>query len=372
MGINECHVVPKNQDAWWAANRMRQYTMTTDGGSRDATNIASFRADIHQVLDSQKFAIVPKPSSPSPGSSESASFAFAAHVLESDYEAREFCALYQNVAIAQAGVARLSPEFLFARFAWAVFAHLQTFLDSSITRRYLAVLVWDGTDRYTEFKQMGGEEWTRYLAARGQPRSGSRTRKRSSSQMTQEAADASETDDAYQERWATRSRSLDSADSEEGLDPEMRQIRWNTRWYEEVGRFSQGDLEQEQLDRNTRWYEEVGRFARARLFDGEEPNDTDISDYDSDSGRGRQPRRRSDHLGSSPPSLQGMPQFSRSFTAHGSNGSSSPLADISGCEEDGADHGIHVGSAVPRAKVSVDGPAPNYDATVNGHVGPQM
>ena len=358
---------------------MRQYTMNTDGVPRDAANIAWLRADIHQVLDGHKFAIVPKPSlPPSSGSSGSSSFAFAAHVLESDYEAREFCSLYHNVAIAQAGIDRLSPEFLFARFAWAIFAHLQTFLNSSITRRRLAVMVQNGTDRYTELKQMDGQEWTKYLAVRGVTRSGSKTRKRSSSQVTQEGNDCRDTDDVYQERWERRSRSLESADpslgggsSDDDLDPEMRQVRINTRWYDEAGRFSRGDFEQEQLDRNTRWYDEVGQLARAGLSDREEQSEADESDHDSDVECEHGPPRGRHHLGSSPPGSDSMPHLSRSFTTHGSNRSSSPLADLPGCEEDnGADHSV--GSTAPRDKILrvVDGPIPDHDASIDGYVLP--
>lgn len=289
MGVNECHVVPKNQDVWWADNNMRQYTVDTDGVSRDTANIALLRADIHQMLDGHKFAIVPKPSFlPSSGSSQSSSFAFAAHVLKSDYEAREFCLLYHNVAIPQDAIDRLSPEFLFARFAWDIFAQLQTFLNSSTTRRCLEVMVQNNTDRCTELKQMNGQGWTRYLAIRGVTRSGSKTRKRSSSQITQEGNDRRDTDDAYQERWEQRSRSLENADpssgvgsSDDDLDPEMRQVRMNTRWYDEVGQFSRGNLEQERLDRNTRWYDEVGR---AGLSDGEEQSQADEAEHDSKLG----------------------------------------------------------------------------------------
>ncbi|KAI3399503.1 hypothetical protein diail_6525 [Diaporthe ilicicola] len=403
MGINECHMAPKNQDAWWAANDMRQYT--TAGFSRDEANIALLRADIHQILDGHKFAIIPKPSlSSSSESSASSSFAFAAHVLKSDDEAREFWSLYHNVAMAQAGVDRLSPEFLFARFAWAIFADLQPFLSSSITRRHLAVMVRTDTNRYTELKQMDGQEWTMYLAVRGVTRSGSRTRKRSSSQMTQEGNDRQDTDDAYHERWKRRSRSLEGADpssgggsSDDDLDLEMRQVRINTRWYDEVGRFSQGDLEQEQLDRNTRWYDEVGRFsqgdleqeqldrntrwydevgqfARAGLSDGEEQSKADEADRDSDLECEHGPSRgRRHHLGSSPPGSDGMPHLSRSFTTRGSNRSSSPHADLPGCEdENGADPGFYVNSAVPRDKVlgAVDGPIADHDPSVDEHLLP--
>lgn len=363
MGINECHIVPKNQEAWWSVNSMRRYTLNTDGTSKDVANLALLRVDIHQVFDRHKFAIVPKPyasqSSPSPRALGSGSFALAAHVLETDHEAREFCSLYHNVAIAQAGVDVLSREFLFARFAWAIFAHLQTFLNSTITRRHLAILVRNENGHHSVLKQMDGPEWIRYLAVRGQARSGSKTRKRSSSQVTQDGDDGPVSDDAYRERWIRRSCSLDSTHSDGDLDPEMRQIRENTRWYNEVGQFSQGDLEQEDLDRNTRWYDEVGQFSRAGLSDGEELS-TDGSDYDSNPRYGRRPRRQT-RLGYSPPSLRGMPQLSHSLTTQGSvrrRSISSSLTDLSGCEENEADRGVHPDGAALRDKIpgAVDRP----------------
>lgn len=64
-------------------------------------------------------------------------------------------------------------------------------------------------------------------------------------------ADMQDSDDAGQERWERRSCSFDSTDTiSDGADSELRQIRRNTRWYKQEGRFSRGDLEQEHLDRN--------------------------------------------------------------------------------------------------------------------------
>lgn len=91
---------------------MRQYTLNTDGVSRDALNIALLGTDIHQVFAGHKFAVVPKPfasrSSPSPRAAGSTSFALTVHVLESDHEACEFCSLYHDAL--QARDVRLDDE----------------------------------------------------------------------------------------------------------------------------------------------------------------------------------------------------------------------------------------------------------------------
>lgn len=348
MGINECHLVPKNQDVWWANNGMRHYTREVTGLLKDEANLALLRADIHSLLDHHQIAIVPKPSSPSSPLSQgshASAYAFAAHVLKDDDESREFCDLqYHNVAISQAGVDRLRPEFLFVRFAWAIFSHLQTFLSSPI-RRYLTVTVRDETEPgscATECKWMNSDELTKFMAVRGVSRSGSRTRKRSSSQMTQDEEDV-KTSDAYQERWDRRSRSLDSADtSADDLDPDIRQISENTRWYEEVGQFSRVcDSRQAQVEENTRWYEEVCQCSQ--LSEAEQRHEADSWDDDSDLERGR-PRRKPG-LGSPPLESEGMPNLSRSFTSYGSNRSSVDFA-----EEDVDNQGIP-SSTVPGDKV---------------------
>lgn len=378
MGINECHVVPNNQELWWFNNRMRRYTKAA-GVSRDEANIALLRADVHAALDGHKFAIIPKPlapsASPNPpqqdssrsgGNSDETPFAYATHILETDDEAREFCDLYQNVALAQEGVNKLSPEFLFARFAWAIFAHLQTFLNSP-TRRHLAVIVRDEADiSFTALKLMNGSELTKFLTARGVTRSGSKARKRSSSQMTEDMEDADSTDDAYKERRQRRRYSLGSANNLDelsvDLDPETCRINANTKWYQEVGRFSRGDLEQERIDRNTLWYDEVGQYSRGNLeqeridritrwYDEARRCFADDSDlaYGYDPARGRPRRRGQEEFGSSPPGSDGIPNLSRSFTTHGSN-RSSILADMSGGEKSETDQGADVGSAAPGQK----------------------
>ncbi|KAK7731575.1 hypothetical protein SLS53_008739 [Cytospora paraplurivora] len=284
MGLNDCHLVPKNQAVWWANNEMRRYTNSIAGELGDVANLALLRADIHNLLDNHHFGIVPKPSSSSSSSStndqdsDGNSFAFAVHVLKDDATSRELCALYQNVAIAQAGVDRARPEFLLARFAWAIFSHLQTFLYSPV-RRHLAVIIRDENQpSITQIKLMDGREVTGVLASRGLTRSGSR--KRSSSQITQDEGNL-ESEDLYQERWERRSRQFSSGTTSwEDMDPEMRQIQENTRWYDEVGQLSSArDFELEQIEQNDRWY---AREIEHQHADAEDKDrwDADADDFD--------------------------------------------------------------------------------------------
>ncbi|CAN8104850.1 unnamed protein product [Discula destructiva] len=373
MGTNDCHIVPNNQDIWWASNRMRQYTRHVIGLPKDEANLMKLRADVHMLFDSHRFTLVPKPSFPSSlpslptqsSPTQSPSFAFAVHVLHNDDEALEFCDLYHNVAISQSSADRSRPQFLFARFAWALFSHLQTFLKSPASR-YLKVIIPDETgNNNTELKKMNGDELDRHLAHRGVTRSGSKTRKRSRTIHDGSEADA---DDAYQERWERRSRSLGSDDSDDSvggawdtsmaIGPRQEQIDWNTRWYneniapkllyaEEVRGQDAWDTpmaissRQEQIAWNTRWYKENIASKLSDAEDGRSDTDTFDQSDGEECGRGRQ---QHDHveLGSSPPVL------SRSFTTHGSN-RSSIFADFSGEESDLGTDQLSV--AIPGNKV---------------------
>lgn len=349
MGVNDCHLVPNNQFVWWAKNGMRDYTKGSSGSLKNEANLALLRADIHSLFDFHQITIVPKPLEPSPPidqANSAGAYAFAAHVLEEDVESCEFYDLqYHNVAISQAAVDRLSPEFLFARFAWAIFSKIQDFL-SSPNRRHLTVTARDETGLgscATESKWMNGDELTKFLSNRGVTRSGSRSRKRSSSVLTQDVEETVASD-AYQERWDRRSRSFDSADTSsrvEDLEPGARQAEEKMRWYEEVGRPSRArDAQQEQIEAKTRWYEEVRQSFRQS--EAQEQHEAHDSDEDSEVAR-RRPRG-TPGPGSSPPGSAGMPNLSGSFTSS-SNWSCVYLA-----EEDEADQGI-VRSAITGDKI---------------------
>ncbi|KUI70971.1 hypothetical protein VM1G_06389 [Cytospora mali] len=253
MARKQCHLIPANQYQWFADNGMYRYASSIPGQISDKANIAFMRADIHLLFDQRRFAILPKPISsltptPSPSSSplgrgsDPGSYAFAAHVLKDDEESGEFCDLYHNVAAQRSGINKLGREFLFARFAWTLFSHLQPFLESS-TRRYIAITTRDETESRcstTQLKWMNNKEWVECLTSRGEICDGSR--KRTSSQVTRD--EDLETDDAYQERWDLRSHSLESAHAYlDNLDPEERQIEENTMWYNEVGQYAADALD---------------------------------------------------------------------------------------------------------------------------------
>lgn len=364
MGLNGCHLVPKNQGVWWANNGMRLYASSTAGELADEANLALLRADIHTLLDNHHFAIVPKPSP----SGLRDSYAFATHVLRDNNESREFRDLYHNVAVAQEGIDKIRPEFLFVRFAWAIFSHLQTFI-SSPARRHVLVTLRNETGPgscVTELKLMDGREVSDFLTNRGLTRSGSR--KRSSSQMTRDEWDKG-AEDVYQERWERHSRQFRGLDTSlPDLDPDMSRIQDNTRWYDEVGQFSGArDLRQEQIQRNSHWYEQelehIPNHAAAEVPGYDECDDTHLeSGREVERGRPLRQAHGSHDADASPPDSDHIPTLSRSFTSHGSNRSSALLDPLT--HEDGLNDGVIVHSGSANGDKSRQG---GYDGTDSGH-----
>lgn len=101
----EAHLVPREECDWFKYNSMGQYGLDRKD-TEDSANLAVLRADIQTWLDARGWTIVPKADQ------------YVAHVLDPT-EAPEFFCWYHNVELRLSG-GRLAPEYLFARFAWAV------------------------------------------------------------------------------------------------------------------------------------------------------------------------------------------------------------------------------------------------------------
>jgi HNH endonuclease len=120
MTLNEesvemAHLIPVSQRQWFNMNQMAPYTASTGTDKmKHPMNMIKLRSDIHTIFDAKRFTIVPKKK------------LLMVHTF-SEKAISEVFRLYHNVPIQQfeAGV-----EFLFARFAYTVFEHLRTCLES--------------------------------------------------------------------------------------------------------------------------------------------------------------------------------------------------------------------------------------------------
>ncbi|KAF2752374.1 hypothetical protein EJ05DRAFT_481332 [Pseudovirgaria hyperparasitica] len=93
------------------------------------------RSDIHTVFDQKRFAIIPKSS------------AFLVHIVALG-SSMQLANLYHNVALQQ--LVGVAVQYLFARFAWTVFAQLSNFLQQGL-KRTLCTYAEDGEIRVAEF-----------------------------------------------------------------------------------------------------------------------------------------------------------------------------------------------------------------------------
>ncbi|KAI0105504.1 hypothetical protein GGR51DRAFT_560351 [Nemania sp. FL0031] len=183
--LRECHLIPSTQQEWFSENGMRRYcNISTGTAIDDEANMLSLMANLRVAFDNCLFVIIPKPSAGSSSLSRPLStstaeprpHAFAVHVLSTTPEARDFASLYRNVSIQTKYIKALSPEFLFARFSWALFPYLRGFLESSVCR-HLTIIEKDKIDLTNVW--MNSRQYKRHQAVRGEGVSESKKRRRS-------------------------------------------------------------------------------------------------------------------------------------------------------------------------------------------------
>ncbi|KAJ8130724.1 hypothetical protein O1611_g2902 [Lasiodiplodia mahajangana] len=216
IGLEKAHLVPSAQAQWFNRNEMGNYcAISTTKEIHDPSNKMVLMANLHWAFDYPLFVIVPKPSASS--SSLGSSYAFVAHVLSSVPEALDFASLYHNRSMQPKYFNLLKREFLFARFAWALFSYLRKFDQVSTTRLEL-ILVEE--DSYVS-KSITGKEFAELRETRAESLNGSRKRRRLGSQDGEpNDEDNVCEDDAYEERWRRRSESWPSDYSCVGADCE--------------------------------------------------------------------------------------------------------------------------------------------------------
>lgn len=123
-GSESAHLVPESAKQWFNSNEMYRYKWSRGGDSanalKDPANMLLLRSDLHKSFDVDRaFVMYPK----GPRGS------LVVHLLQQD---PDICPLYHNVQMH--GVPFCAPQYLFARFAWAVFPFLIDFLTGRTPR----------------------------------------------------------------------------------------------------------------------------------------------------------------------------------------------------------------------------------------------
>jgi hypothetical protein len=179
VGTEHAHLVPRTEGEWFRQNTMFQYGVAPRPEMEPIDvprNALLLRFDIHTVIDQRRFAITLKPL---PAATDGrATYGLAVHVFSPGLS-EQFLKLYHRVAIQPLhGVA---PEYLFARFAWTVFAYSAQFLQQGVKR--VLYIVCDGE---TSEREVNGDQCTQLYLSRKSRSLSSSKRKRDDRGSVQE------------------------------------------------------------------------------------------------------------------------------------------------------------------------------------------
>ncbi|KAJ8128715.1 hypothetical protein O1611_g4919 [Lasiodiplodia mahajangana] len=233
IGLERAHILPASEIEWYQWNKMQRYSALTPHhtGIDNDSNKISLLAHIHWAFNRLLFVIIPKPSTgpsrsgpQSPTSTSAVSltttaspyrqpqqYAFATHVLSDNDEASDFTDKYHNLSLQPKYFNALKREFLFARFAWALFPYLTLFVYKSTAVRNFIVV--EG-DNYVS-KSMTGLEYVELRERRGQGQNGSRKRRGSPMNQDEELSEDNVYEERRRQRSASRERWLSDSDCED-------------------------------------------------------------------------------------------------------------------------------------------------------------
>ncbi|KAI7779793.1 hypothetical protein LA080_000391 [Diaporthe eres] len=175
--IQSSHIIPQASESWFSRNYMEKF-----GGDKlgihTPLNRVDMRHDLHNAWDRHMFALVPKQSE------------LVVHVLDcsSGYGTCEFAAQWHNVMVRRAALDQVADEYLFAKFAQAIFASLKPFITRGFSRRIARLKASTDGDWKLSVDKVTGDVLKKEYGGGGTVRSSSASsgsRKRSHSQATQ-------------------------------------------------------------------------------------------------------------------------------------------------------------------------------------------
>ncbi|KAI9769518.1 MAG: hypothetical protein M1840_003995 [Geoglossum simile] len=147
-GTKACHLCPKSEIQWFLRNMMGFYNVNPNlrAPTDDMSNAVLLRRDLHFEFDSRVFVIVPK--GPTIG--------FVVHFLEPTIDIGP---AHHNQRLLP--IDEVTPQFLFARFAWAIFPALSNFMRQGAKRYVTRVRANDGNKTETLWAETGEQKPTK-------------------------------------------------------------------------------------------------------------------------------------------------------------------------------------------------------------------
>jgi hypothetical protein len=112
--------------------------VSTTNPTTDVANLIALREDLHSIFDQRSFVLVPKGS------------AFYVHFLA---VTQDFGPIYHNREV-RGLTSVVSAQFIFARFAWAIFCY-----DAGFATSRIAITVWNEVTEEWQEQTKDGKEW---------------------------------------------------------------------------------------------------------------------------------------------------------------------------------------------------------------------
>lgn len=129
--ISKAHLIPSANIEWFRINNMKQYEdeQQSQRFINNTNNIVPIRYDLHTAWDAHAFAFLPKQNQ------------FVAHILAvRTQSSREFAADWHNRLVQKNAFESVAKQYMFAKFAQAIFMLLKPFIAYSPVGRYVARL----------------------------------------------------------------------------------------------------------------------------------------------------------------------------------------------------------------------------------------
>lgn len=252
-GLQRSHLIAAAEEKWFRQNAMQ----VCEGASlslSEACNRLSLRNDLNDVWDSHSFALVPK------GSQRH----FVIHVFTTaGVQSCEFAAAWHNVLVRPGALEGKVDEYLFTKFAQAIFMLLKLFIVGSPIRRRVARLRLEQDPESLREELRVVKEWMSgsqldEAYGGGGSRSASAKRKRSSHDAGAQLD--SDGEDDWHERYVRRRDSWGSSEDDSTADMEAR-YEDPIQGLEDLGhgywRDSLGGIKYDETPANAAWLEKV-------------------------------------------------------------------------------------------------------------------
>lgn len=123
-------MVPQAQEEWFTNNTMWEHAEGVDSASHSAANVCYLRPDMHKIFDDRAFTLVPKLGADN-------RYHTVAHFFSTQNNIADVALRHHNRKVHSLDV--VAPQFLFARFAFTVFAYIKNFVLRGAQRQIAVV-----------------------------------------------------------------------------------------------------------------------------------------------------------------------------------------------------------------------------------------